>query len=109
MREIVIGSNRFNITGNPLGLMLYKKEFGTDLLGDLTVLSKGIDSLIILQVTWLLNKLATNEKTFPCFKDWLGQIDNVDFSDTDWITAVIEVATDAYFRRHRANKQKQKQ
>ncbi|MNV85805.1 hypothetical protein D3C71_1797870 [compost metagenome] len=35
---------------------------------------------------------------FPSFQEWIGSLESVDFSDQDFMTAVMEEAANGFFR-----------
>lgn len=56
MRNVKIGSKEFKVVASPITLYFYKKEFGTDLIGNLMAFQKyevdpaAYDSMIVLQM-----------------------------------------------------------
>jgi len=106
MRTIKIGEKEIGLKASPLALLYYKQAFGSDLVGDLVKMQdlekdpSKIDSVVILQVAWAMNKAAEGKgKTFPHFESWLDQFEYVDFSDADTMTAIMNEAADGFFRR----------
>jgi hypothetical protein len=106
MRTIKIGEKEIGLKATPLALLYYKQEFKTDLIGDLLKLQalandpSALDSVALLQVAWAMNKAAEgNGKAFPHFESWLAQFEWFDFSDTDTMTAIMDEATEGFFRR----------
>ena len=103
MREIIIGSKQIRVRATPLALLFYKQEFNADLIGDLISMQEmasdpsQFDALKFLQLIWAMAK-ADDAKGFPSFEAWLGGFDSFDFADNDIMTAVIEEATDGFFR-----------
>ena len=103
MREITIGEKQIRVRATPLALLYYKQEFNTDLIGDLMsmqVMSSDpsqFDALKFLQLIWAMAK-ADDAKGFPSFETWLGTVDSIDFADQDLLLAVVEEATDGFFR-----------
>ena len=55
------------------------------------------DALKFLQLIWAMAK-ADDAKGFPSFEAWLADMESFDFADNDIMTAVIEEATDGFFR-----------
>ena len=103
MREIQIGDKTIRVRATPLALLFYKQEFGADLIGDLISMQEmasdpsQFDALKFLQLIWAMNK-ADDAKGFPSFEAWLADLESFDFADNDIMTAVIEEATDGFFR-----------
>jgi hypothetical protein len=103
MREITIGEKQIRVRATPLALLFYKQEFKTDLIGDLISMQEMtsdpslFDSVKILQIMWAMAK-ADGKGSFSSFETWLGGLDSVDFADGDMLAAVVEEATDGFFR-----------
>ena len=103
MREITIGDKTIRVRATPLALLFYKQEFKTDLIGDLISMQNmaddpsQFDAIKFLQLIWAMAK-ADDAKDFPSFEAWLADMDSFDFADADIMTAVIEEATDGFFR-----------
>lgn len=106
MREINIGNKTLRVRATPLALLFYKQEFNADLIGDLISMQamaadpSQFDAIKFLQIVWAMNK-ADNAKEFPSFETWLSSLDSFDFTDVDVMTAVVEEATDGFFRGSR--------
>ena len=62
----------------------------------------GLDSVLLLQIAYVMNRAAKPEKSFPSFEQWLGELENVDFGDSAWLLAVTDEAIDGFFRSARA-------
>ena len=103
MREITIGEKQIRVRATPLALLFYKQEFNSDLIGDLISMQEmasdpsQFDAIKFLQLIWAMAK-ANNAKNFPSFEAWLADMESFDFADNDIMTAVIEEATDGFFR-----------
>ena len=103
MREIIIGSKQIRVRATPLALLYYRQEFNADLIGDLISMQamatdpNQFDALKFLQLIWAMAK-ADDAKGFPSFEAWLSGMDSFDFADNDIMTAVVEEATDGFFR-----------
>ena len=103
MREIQIGDKTIRVRATPLALLYYRQEFNADLIGDLISLQamssdpSQFDALKFLQLIWAMAK-ADDAKGFPSFEAWLADMESFDFADNDIMTAVIEEATDGFFR-----------
>jgi hypothetical protein len=103
MREIQIGDKTIRVRATPLALLFYKQEFNSDLIGDLMSMQNmandpsQFDALKFLQLIWAMAK-ADNAKDFPSFEMWLAMLDAIDFADADTMAAVVEEATDGFFR-----------
>ena len=109
MREITIGEKQIRVRATPLALLYYRQEFKTDLIGDLISMQEmsadpsQFDALKFLQLIWAMAK-ADNPKEAPSFETWLGILDGFDFTDADVMTAVVEEATDGFFRGGRTER-----
>ena len=103
MREIQIGDKTIRVRATPLALLFYKQEFNADLIGDLISMQNMVndpsqfDALKFLQLIWAMAK-ADDAKGFSSFEAWLADMESFDFADNDIMTAVIEEATDGFFR-----------
>lgn len=103
MREITIGEKTIRVRATPLALLYYRQEFKADLIGDLMSMQamatdpSQFDALKFLQLIWAMAK-ADDAKGFPSFEAWLADMESFDFADNDIMTAVIEEATDGFFR-----------
>jgi len=103
MREITIGEKTIRVRATPLALLYYKQEFKSDLISDLISMQamssdpSQFDALKFLQLIWAMAK-ADDAKGFPSFEAWLADMESFDFADNDIMTAVIEEATDGFFR-----------
>ena len=103
MREITIGEKQIRVRATPLALLFYKQEFNADLIGDLISMQEmasdpsQFDALKFLQLIWAMAK-ADDAKGFPSFEAWLADMESFDFADNDIMTAVVEEATDGFFR-----------
>jgi len=103
MREIKIGNKDYKVVASPITLFFYKKEFKTDLLGDLMSFQKlendvsAFDSVIVLQMAWAMIKTASAGQIVN-FEQWLNSLEYVSFEDSEMMTNVIEEATDGFFR-----------
>ena len=103
MREITIGEKTIRVRATPLALLYYRQEFNADLIGDLISMQamssdpSQFDALKFLQLIWAMAK-ADDAKGFPSFEAWLADMESFDFADNDIMTAVIEEATDGFFR-----------
>ena len=103
MRTIKIGEKEIGLKATPLSLLYYKQEFNTDLIGDLMSMQamstdpSQFDALKFLQLIWAMAK-ADDSRNFPSFETWLSGLDSFDFADADVMAAVVEEATDGFFR-----------
>jgi hypothetical protein len=104
MREITLDGKTLRVRATPLALLFYRQEFGADLIVDLVSLqSVGKDladfnSVLFLQLLWAMAK-ADAPAGFPPFEAWLGGLESFDFGDKDLIVAIIQEASDGFFRR----------
>lgn len=109
MREITIGEKQIRVRATPLALLYYRQEFKADLIGDLISMQNmaddpsQFDAIKFLQLIWAMAK-ADNAKDFPSLEIWLGTLDGFDFTDADVMTAVVEEATDGFFRGGRTER-----
>lgn len=112
MREIKIGDQIVRVRATPLALLFYKKEFKSDLLGDLVKMEalekdlSNIDTLAFLQLAWAMAKADAfkGSSDFPSFEAWIGTLETVDVADPEFITPLVEEATAGFFRYSKDNK-----
>ncbi|WP_411736096.1 hypothetical protein [Paenibacillus sp. M2] len=112
MRELKIGNQTVRVRATALALLFYKKEFKTDLLGDMMKMVGGdvdggeidptnIDMLFNLQLVWAMAKADAYGKEFPSFEPWLASFgDDVDLSDPAFLVAALEEAAEGFFRKN---------
>ena len=105
MREVTIGGETHTIVASPLSLYLYKRAFGTDILGDLfncEAIRSGefadADFTVALQVVWALIKTAKLHESFPDWEQWVASLPEVDFADMQMIEAVYDECRRGFFR-----------
>jgi|SRR5690625_74831 len=108
MRKIKLGEKEVALRASPLALLFYRQAFNRDLIADLMGLQSlqslaegdfsSLDTVLLLQFAYAMIRAAEPKKNFPGFEQWLGDLDGVDFSDPEWITAVAEEAADGFFR-----------
>lgn len=117
MRELQIGEQTVRVRATPLALLYYKQEFNSDLLGDLTKMTKmmkpgakkddidendvdpsQLDSVAFLQLIWAMAKADSFGKPFPSFVEWLSGLDSFDLSDPDVLRGAVEEAAHGFFR-----------
>ena len=109
MREITISEKTIRVRATPLALLYYRQEFKADLIGDLISMQNmtddpsQFDAIKFLQLIWAMAK-ADDAKGFPSFEVWLGGFDSFDFADADMMGAVVEEATDGFFRGGRTER-----
>ena len=118
MRTTIIGGKKIQLRANPLALLYYKQEFDRDLLADIIKLQSlqslqdgdfsGLDTVVLLQVAYAMNKAAKTSETFPGFEEWLDGFDSIGFDDPTWLMAIIEEALDGFFRTSKPPSKKQK-
>ncbi|MFT9496607.1 hypothetical protein [Anaerosolibacter sp.] len=105
MRELNIGEQTIRVRATPLALLYYKQEFKADLLGDLVKMAdiekdmSKLDTVAILQLVWAMAKADSFGTKFPSFEAWLSTLDEIDFSDKAFFSAVMEEAKNGFFRR----------
>lgn len=111
MREIEIDGKEVRVRANPLALLYYKQEFRSDLIADFVRVSPSpqktedgqsleFDSVIFLQIVWAMAK-ADKPSGFPSFVKWLEGLGSFDFGSDKTLGAVVEEATDGFFRSAR--------
>ena len=118
MRTAIIGGKEIQLRANPLALLYYKQEFDRDLLADIIKLQSlqslqdgdfsGLDTVVLLQVAYAMNKAAKTSEAFPRFEEWLDGFDSIGFDDPTWLMAIIEEALDGFFRTSKLTSKKQK-
>jgi len=112
MRKVKLGNKELELRASPLALLFYRQTFGKDLIADLVGLQSlqglvegdlsGLDSVLLLQIAYVMNRAARLEERFPNFEQWLSELENVDFGDAAWLLAVTDEAVDGFFRSARA-------
>ena len=108
MRTVKIGEKELGLRATPLALLYYKQEFDKDLIEDLVSFQNmaeiengdfsGFDSVKILQICYAMNKADNFGKQFPDFEKWLSKLDSIDLADQEFMLAIIEEATNGFFR-----------
>lgn len=104
MRDIKIGDKEIRVAANPVTPFFYKKEFGTDMIGDFFKASSfgsditKFDGLIWMQVAWAMAKSVNVSASFPDFKKWLSEFEYLDFNDTELYTGLQEEVQQGLFR-----------
>ena len=108
MRTVKIGEKELGLRATPLALLYYKQAFKKDLIEDLVSFQdmadiengdfSGFDSVKILQICYAMNKADNFGKQFPDFEKWLSKLDSIDLADQEFMMAIIEEATDGFFR-----------
>ena len=75
MREIKVNEKTIGVKASSLTLFFYKKEFKSDLIGDIAKLQKDgeitFDSVIFLQIAWALNKSYSYPNEIKPFEPWM--------------------------------------
>jgi hypothetical protein len=110
MRTIKIGEKEIGLKATPLALLFYKQAFGTDLVGDLVKMQElekdpsKLDSVLFLQITWAMAKAyAGLDAKFPDFVNWVADLESFDFTDEDVFNAIMDEASDGFFRQGNRN------
>ncbi|ACJ33052.1 hypothetical protein [Anoxybacillus flavithermus] len=110
MRTIQIGNQQIGLKATPLALLYYKQAFNSDLIGDMMKMQRladdpsTFDSVLLLQIAWALAKAHEGVgKPFPDFTTWISSLESIDFSDTTVMGAIMDEATDGFFRRSGRN------
>lgn len=111
MRTIKIGEKEIGLKATPLALLYYKQEFKTDLIGDMMKMQRladdpsTFDSVLLLQIAWAMAKAHEGVgKPFHDFTTWVAELESFDFSDTAVMGAIMDEATDGFFRRSGTNR-----
>lgn len=104
MREVRIGQKVYGVNASALALLFYKQEFRSDLISDFTKFSVAVeadntnyDGLLLLQFLWAMNKASDLTRKQPPFESWLSSLTGLDFSDQEFITAVLAEAGAGFF------------
>ncbi|WP_064214166.1 hypothetical protein [Anoxybacillus flavithermus] len=110
MRTMQIGEKQIGLKATPLALLYYKQAFNSDLIGDMMKMQSladdpsTFDSVLLLQIAWAMAKAHEGVgKPFPDFTTWVAELDSFDFSDTTVMGAIMDEATDGFFRRSGRN------
>ena len=110
MREVNIGGKDYKVVASPITLFFYKKEFKSDLLGDLMTLRglennpEAFDGELILRFAWAMIKTAKLGMPFPTFEQWLASLEYINFEDTEMILNIVEEAQEGFFRGNKQSK-----
>jgi hypothetical protein len=116
VRTTNIGGKEIQLRANPLALLFYKQAFDRDLLADIIKLQSlqslqdgdfsGLDTVVLLQIAYAMNKAAGTNEAFPRFEEWLADLDFIEFDEPTWIMAIIEEALDGFFRTSKSTSKK---
>lgn len=106
MRIIKIGDKEIGLKASPLALLYYKQDFKKDLIADLMSLQgltkfaegdySALNSVLLLQILYVLNKAYNFGKKFPDFTRWLAEFDSIDLMEI--IPELVEEIEDGFFR-----------
>ena len=113
MRTVKFGKTLVGVKVSPLTPFLYKREFKSDLLGDIMGMQKlvdnpeNIDIILLLQITYAMAKTVEYGKDFPDFEGWLASLDAIDLGDNEFILGIMEEAMEGLFRSGAKSFQKQ--
>ncbi len=112
MRVVKLGEHEIELRATPLALLFYRQSFDRDLIADLMGLQElqgvsegdfsNFDSVLLLQIAYVMHRAAKLETNFPAFEQWLGKLESIDFADPEWATAIAQEAIDGFFRSSRA-------
>ena len=110
MRSVFIGEREIKLRANILALTYYEQEFNSSLLDDFASVADGAESMgkeldfgklrltDVLKMTYALNKASTHPSNpFPSFLEWQYDL-NIDLTNFDWYTGVIDEITEGFFR-----------
>lgn len=103
MRNIKIGGKDYKVVASPITLFFYKKEFKTDLVGDMMSFQNlendvtTFDSIVLLQMAWAMIKTANNGELVN-FEQWLDELEHIDFSDNKMTLGIVDEAQKGFFR-----------
>ncbi len=113
MRSVFIGEREIKLRANILALTYYEQEFNSSLLDDFASVADGAESMgedldfgklrltDVLKMTYALNKASTHPSNpFPSFLEWQYDL-NIDLTNFDWYTGVIDEITEGFFRAAR--------
>ncbi len=108
MRTTQIGAKELELRANPLALLFYRQAFNKDLIADIAKLQEfegledgdftNFDSLLLLQVSYAMNRASKPSGGFPSFEKWLEDLGNIDFGEPQWMVEIVEEAIDGFFR-----------
>lgn len=106
MRIIKIGDKEIGLKASPLALLYYQQDFKKDLIADLMSLQgltkfaegdySALNSVLLLQILYVLNKAYNFGKKFPDFNRWLAEFDSMDLMEI--IPELVEEVEDGFFR-----------
>lgn len=106
MRIIKIGDKEIGLKASPLALLYYQQDFKKDLIADLMSLQgltkfaegdySALNSVLFLQILYVLNKAYNFGKKFPDFNRWLAEFDSIDLMEI--IPELVEEIEDGFFR-----------
>lgn len=106
MRIIKIGDKEIGLKASPLALLYYQQDFKKDLIADLMSLQwltkfaegdySALNSVLLLQILYVLNKAYNFGKKFPDFNRWLAEFDSIDLMEI--IPELVEEVEDGFFR-----------
>lgn len=106
MRIIKIGDKEIGLKASPLALLYYQQDFKKDLIADLMSLQgltkfaegdySALNSVLLLQILYVLNKAYNFGKKFPDFNRWLAEFDSIDLVEI--IPELVEEVEDGFFR-----------
>lgn len=106
MRIVKIGEKELGLKASPLALLYYQQDFKKDLIADLMSLQgltkfaegdySALNSVLLLQILYVLNKAYNFGKKFPDFTRWLAEFDSIDLMEI--IPELVEEIEDGFFR-----------
>lgn len=106
MRIVKIGEKELGLKASPLALLYYQQNFKKDLIADLMSLQgltkfaegdySALNSVLLLQILYALNKAYNFGKKFPDFTSWLAEFDSIDLMEI--IPELVEEIEDGFFR-----------
>lgn len=98
MRTIKLGDTEVKITASAFISHLYKKDFGSDILTDFTMMSELQNMSNLLQIIYAMAKNAVYPSRIDDYEIWLYNLGNINLFDDSVIEAVNEEMTNAFFR-----------
>lgn len=110
MQKLTIGGDELTLVASPITLWIYKKAFGTDLVGDFMAMASAeqddgsidlasVGLLDLIQMAWAMAKTASPGK-MPEFPAWLESLpdDALDFTTLD-VTPIAAEVKRGFFRQ----------
>ena len=123
-KDIEVWGKKIGLRASPLAPVVYRQEFESSLTGDFVKMTKlstlgeklqsvteeNLDEheedfndvedvvLDLLQIVYAMNRADNFGKGFPEYESWLNDFEYMDFTEVNWITEVIPIVKDGFFR-----------